>query len=79
MNWQPIDTAPKDGTAIDMWGIDSREGRMRRFPDCIYLGGKWMQLEGWCIEDRAIDAIYVRISSTVKLLYWMPLPEPPKS
>ena len=41
--WQPIETAPKDGTVIDLW-VSSR----RRCPDCFWETewgepGEWRQ------------------------------------
>lgn len=29
MDWRPIDTAPKDGTAIDLWVVCSQHGGKR--------------------------------------------------
>lgn len=38
MHWQPIETAPKDGTIIDLW-VDGE-----RLPDC-YWGEEWQEPE----------------------------------
>ena len=33
MQWQPIETAPKDGTEIDLW-VSGYKGRIHRKPSC---------------------------------------------
>ncbi len=63
--WQPISTAPKDGTTILAWQ-DSRVRllrwkRVEGFPD----GGYW-------------DEWHARLSH-VPPTHWMPLPEPPEA
>jgi hypothetical protein len=67
--WQPIDTAPKDGTPHlrglwvntstgDVWDIDA--GYIDDHGDFLDLFGDVL---GWDVEDYS---------------HWMPLPEPPK-
>ena len=34
-SWQPMETAPKDGTTVDLWSIDTR------LPDAWFEDGKW--------------------------------------
>jgi len=68
--WQPIETAPKDGTQVDLWccsGSDLRYGE--RYVDAEFLGGKWKYYSD-CYEG------WVTISYTPT--HWMPLPSPPK-
>ena len=79
MNWQPIHTAPRDGTKIlgycPKWGI--RETRMR-FYKVGSLGFKrWQKGEGpqemgWEWQEHQNNW-----SSTWQPLQWQPLPEPP--
>jgi hypothetical protein len=40
MNWQPIETAPKDGTEIDLWMVDE-SGRGFRVTDARWAVGCW--------------------------------------
>ena len=65
-NWQPIETAPKDGTTIA--GADlyrwvkykpgSTKGQLKR-------GGRWQRFNGYGWENAGPPT------------HWMPLPEPP--
>lgn len=64
--WQPIDTAPKDGTRILAWV----KGRPLDDNRCIV---EWVEVAGegqWAISDNK----WFRLHPT----HWMPLPEPPK-
>jgi hypothetical protein len=71
-NWQPIETAPKDSTHIDLyakfWVARDDDFIHRRFTDCSWMrpdsmtgkSGYWYGVdEGW------------------RATHWMPLPEPP--
>ena len=61
--WQPISTAPKDGTWVDLFdGI--------RRTNCFYEGDKWKRV------DRFHKGI--RHTTSFNPTHWMPLPEPPK-
>jgi len=77
MEWQPIETAPKDGTKILVFCK----------PDEIFTAtwGKWTDAhfndwkatECWCVYDCE-DAFYSHLLSGDRVKYWHPLPEPPK-
>jgi hypothetical protein len=62
MNWKPIETAPKDGTAVDLW-ID-----FRRITDAYWrkgpMGEGWHYASGEGMDDS-------------QPTHWMPLPPPP--
>lgn len=64
MNWQPIDTAPKDGTWVLLFGT----------PGVIPHVGRWLD-EGWRNSHYGEREPYWRFSG---LTHWMPLPEAPK-
>lgn len=68
MSWEHIDSAPKDGTIIDVLSIDGE-----RFTDVHWNADKqdwlhwWLDswgAPGWCRVD-------------VRLAHWMPLPANP--
>lgn len=66
--WQPIETAPKDGTKIDVW---TRDGE--RWPEVWWSVKKsdWMH---WWLGD--FDSMgETRLGE--RLTHWRPLPEPP--
>jgi hypothetical protein len=68
MDWQPIETAPKDGTEIDLWSPICK-----RIPDC-----KWLDryATGWFTRgDRGWEEISTAMISPT---HWMPLPAPPE-
>lgn len=68
--WQPIETAPKDGTDIFLWIPDGRE---------IPLPGRWEPL----IRSRKVkwildDGMFLEDRYPLPT-HWMPLPDPPKA
>jgi len=75
--WQPIDTAPKDGTEIDVWVVDSRA---KQTSGCRYENVRWSD-GGWKWFDRYynVSGGYVGIDNGVNVIasHWMPLPKPP--
>lgn len=70
-NWQPIDTAPKDGTEILVF-----------VPPAKWSGGyvrsvMWVEDSDhscWCVEDNKLGPFALRGGSPT---HWMQLPEPP--
>lgn len=69
MDWQPIETAPKDGTPILIF-YEELYG-MRRYSIRCWDRGDWATAqEGWVDEWR-------QIRPNEKPTHWMPLPEPP--
>jgi hypothetical protein len=65
--WQPIETAPKDGTTIDVcnrWGD--------RSADVAWVDGKWRY---WGVDGFGSPGW---VSLDLSPTHWMPLPEPPK-
>lgn len=63
MNWQPIETVPKDGSWVLLYHHDS----------CDYLMAQWFHGAWWGKRTQSGRAITWRTAS-----HWMPLPEPPK-
>ena len=76
MTWQPIETAPKDGTAILVWngpniGFYTHKGDMgvAIWREQALPGKDRMR---WCAQD-CCDGV-----TTYEPTHWMPLPDPPK-
>jgi len=70
MEWQPIETAPRDGTVIDLW---TRRGtfyqdRWKRYADMWFAKGlgQWRNGRGDVFINEGIPT------------HWMPLPNPPE-
>lgn len=63
MEWQPIETAPKDGTTI--WCLDAIYGKPWHY-ECIWNAIEWYHGFGTAWPDA-------------KPTHWMPLPPPPKA
>lgn len=76
MNWQPIDTAPKDGTEILGWGECAGEINGPHGVPCKALiewrGGRtdWAGYE-WSVNGGD------HYSTWMKPTHWFPLPPPP--
>jgi hypothetical protein len=64
MNWQPIATAPKDGTAILVH--DKTHGMVTAFCD---KDGQWISVFGGDYSED--DRVHF-------ITHWMPLPELPR-
>lgn len=66
MEWQPIETAPKDGTPILIYAPrdELRPVREARW----FTASAW---RGWWAYDGD------RIVREVSVTHWMPMPEPP--
>lgn len=76
MNWQPIETAPRDGSDVLLFfpldGLDHRNHA--RTVICFWrLNETYPATSGWVFQGRAVRAY----SSIYQPTHWMPLPEPP--
>jgi len=65
MNWQPIETAPKDGTDLLLF-YPSSDGE-----------APFIDVNRWLDWPREMNA-YSWTTGGVNPTHWMPMPEPPK-
>ena len=67
-DWQPIETAPKDGTEVLGWSPDPRDGiAIVKYETGLTMGK-------WSVVHDAESWAWNNYDPT----HWMPLPEPPK-
>jgi Protein of unknown function (DUF551) len=81
MNWQPIETAPKDGTEIIAYGI--RSCCLGHEKDEETWSSVWwassFYLRGELVDAHWVESkVGIRYNSRFTPTHWMPLPEPPK-
>lgn len=82
--WQTIDSAPKDGTVIDLWVVWKDDGEGKRVADAewgrgyIAFESERGEKEGWIAEAWGIDGSQGAMDTDeLVATHWMPLPEPP--
>jgi hypothetical protein len=69
--WQPIETAPKDGTTIIIFDSYSDDKGIDGYGVCT---ARWdYSLKWWIMHQR-----YSNVISLINPTHWMPLPEPPQ-
>jgi len=69
MNWQPIETAPKDGRRVLVW-IDDPKLLRDGYPICF--------ARLWFYDDGSLGGGAEGFNGKWDITHWMPLPEPPK-
>ncbi len=71
-DWQPIETAPKDGRYVLLCFIDG----CSRDPECPNMAvGRYYE----DAPDYWLTAIWASSASHEMPTHWMPLPEPPSA
>ena len=80
--WLPIESAPQDGTVVDLWCV-RYELKSPRYPNVVETGSRvancyWRSdVNGWHAKlPGTKEQHIVEIGS--RAVYWMPLPEPSK-
>lgn len=78
-DWLPIETAPKDGTMIDVWAVggydgdDTYKGVAVRYVDCLWFSEtaapRWTERG----NEDGVENFGMRIT------HWMPRPTPPQA
>jgi len=82
MDWQPIETAPRDGTVIHLWGA--------HYPDVVvgwwtgnrhypwaFIDDTKQALTGCCEDEETGRIMPNAFSAGYEPTHWMPLPPPP--
>ena len=73
--WQPIETAPKDSTKIDLWMQIYASPRSMGWADSFRVPEAWWQesTKQWVhLHNGRAEPLY-----TEYVTHWMPLPDPP--
>jgi hypothetical protein len=83
IEWQPIETAPKDGSAVLLsWAIDA-DGNVIRWDEDLTTASIFVAVAWWCChrcwwrvaaETPYDDSSGLGFAPT----HWMPLPLPPE-
>lgn len=76
MNWQPIETAPKDGTRVDLWMHDVDHPAGYRMADARWEDDRWQVAWRFWVEGGGQDS---KGRWHIRATHWMPLPEPPRA
>ena len=66
LSWQPIETAPMDGTEVDLW-----RGK-HRFPNCHHHCGEWLWWNTTSVDD---EPSWLKVKDPT---HWLPLPPGPE-
>jgi hypothetical protein len=79
LDWQPIETAPTDGTRVDLLVefVTQDKVELHRFTSCF----RWKYENGrleWLRSHNDSDFVEGQImGGHKKAKYWMPIPNPP--
>lgn len=82
MGWQPIETAPKDGTPILLFGPHGKWGLGALVPQVFDQMKFWSGTAAWIGSDRWNEgrtSVSIGGYDTEEATHWMPLPSPPES
>ena len=72
-NWQPIETAPKDGTHLLLALRDGQHTILNWIERSVFTGHYQTQGDDWVVEG-----LWAEING-LHPTYWMPLADPPGS
>jgi hypothetical protein len=77
--WQPIETAPKDGTLIDLWCRSffwNADGERQLSVEFRVADARWMD-DGWVNTDGNPHDVFDAFHDALQITHWQPLPAPP--
>lgn len=69
--WKGIESAPTDGTEVDLFGYIAYDKIEMRLTDCEFINGEWHYF-----SDGKMIPCASEISFTPT--HWMPIPEDPE-
>ncbi|MCV2448908.1 hypothetical protein [Paracoccus sp. DMF] len=72
-DWQPISTAPRDGTKVDLWGINHLHYDKKSYRKCDVA---WGRVTDWMGRER--DDWQHGMGEDFEPTHWLPLPQPPE-
>jgi len=75
--WQTIDTAPKDGTKVILFGSCNWDADTPGRNDPVVIVGFWEDYGGFECGGGWTTLTFNPYSDDCKATHWMPLPEPP--
>jgi hypothetical protein len=70
MEWQPIETAPRDGTDILVTGINNLPSPYRQFPEARY----YIEITHWG-KSNGVGQFLLWCGNYSQPTHWMPLPQ----
>lgn len=78
--WQPIETAPKDGTAVDLWAYRGQLGALglregERYADCRFCRSNYGTEPYGDPRWQGLNDRYIEVTPT----HWMPIPGAPEA
>lgn len=69
--WQPIETAPKDGSGVLLFGMPTHTGEVT-FSNKVRVTGYWDAIDSsWCSTTADWSGPFIEAT------HWQPLPAPP--
>ena len=77
MTWQPIETAPQDGTPFQVWVIRNYEPRLGFWEPNARFNPETGAFEIWGRADYDLEDY--EVFSHLTATHWMPLPDPPRA
>jgi hypothetical protein len=69
MDWLPIETAPTDGTVVDLYVTFGNRGN--KHTNCHFDDGQWYEWS--CFDQMYIDVL--SDYNNAEVTHWMPRPE----
>jgi hypothetical protein len=70
--WLPIETAPKDGTRVDLWAAERERYENERVPGCWWLEDRWVHQATIFDDEQPLD-----LATIHRATHWRPLPPAP--